>query len=234
MTSQLPLGFDRDDGFTLETFYAGPNAKALETLREALQAAAGSRTVIEGAAGTGKTHLMQALCGHCVALSSRVAYLPLRAADEQFKPSALQGLEKLRHVFLDDVDAVAGQPMWERELAERLRAKSSGPVSVVLSSTRNPGDVGFEDRWLRAYVERCRRVSLEPLGENEQIWALQRHAESRGIKLAEDVGRYLVRQLPGNLGDRVKALDALDYASLANKRRFTKPFIRSVLKPPTR
>jgi len=233
MSSQLPLGFDRDDGYTLENFYAGPNSAALQALEEVLGAPAGSSVLVEGEGGAGKTHLLQALCGRCAERSKRAAYLPLRAAGEQFKPNALQGLEKLRYVFLDDVDAIAGKPMWERELAEHLRTEVAGSLRLVMSSTRAVAEIGFEHRWLEGYVSRCRRLSLIPLRVDEPIWALQRHAESRGIKLPEDVARYLIRQLPGGLGAWVKALEALDYASLANKRPFTKPFIRSVLKPPT-
>jgi len=234
MSSQLPFVFDRDSGLTLGNFYAGPNAHVLQTLQDALEAAAGSSIFLQGGPGSGKTHVLLALCNHATARGNRVAYLPFRMAGVQFKPNALQGLEKLRNLFFDDVDAIAGKPLWERELAERLRAETSAPRSVLLSGRRPLDEIGFQHRWLKNYVRRSQQLELTVLTDDDRLWALQRHAQSRGIRLAEDVARYLTRQLPGDLGEWVRALHALDYASLANKRRFTKPFIRSVLKPPER
>jgi len=50
-----------------------------------------------------------------------------------------------------------------------------------------------------------------------------------GIELNEDVLQYLQRRLPRDLGALCDALDQLDGAALAQQRRLTVPFVRSVL-----
>ncbi len=187
MGSQLPLGFKLDGGFRLENFFAGPNESAVQDLIRAVEERAGTSLLLQGGVGVGKTHLLQALCGEATARGERVAYLPLRLAGEEFKPDALQGLEKVQSVFLDDLDAIAGRPAWERELVERLRLRQSGQWSLVLSSTRPPREIGFELTALRDYARRGRALPLLALEGDDRIWALQRHAACRGIKLAEDV-----------------------------------------------
>ncbi len=189
--------------------------------------------MLEGEPDSGKTHLLQALGGLCLSWSNRVGFLPLGLAGEQFEPDAFQGLNRQRNVFLDDVDAIAGRPAWEAALAESLRQEPPGPLSVVLSARGSGDGFDFGDPWLKDYLDRCRRLRLQPLTGEDRIQAIRRHAESRGFELSADVARYLSRQVPGGIGEWINALEALDYAALANKRRFTKPFIRSVLKPPS-
>ncbi len=232
MLSQLPLGLHRDTGFSLDNYFPGPNAEVLRILRSALASETVAAVLLEGDPDSGKTHLLQALGGLCMSWSNRVGFLPLGLAGEQFQPDAFQGLSKQRNVFLDDVDAIAGRPAWESALAESLQQERSGPLSVVLSARGSGDAIGFGNPRLKDYLAHCRRLRLEPLTGEDRIQAIRRHAKSRGIEMSVDVARYLSRQVPGGIGEWINALNALDYAALANKRRFTKPFIRSVLKPP--
>ena len=70
---------------------------------------------------------------------------------------------------------------------------------------------------------------MRPLAEAEQATALQARAATLGIELNEDVLQYLQRRLPRDLGALCDALDQLDGAALAQQRRLTVPFVRSVL-----
>jgi DnaA family protein len=73
-------------------------------------------------------------------------------------------------------------------------------------------------------------LQLKLLSEQDRLLAVQLRAKRRGLKLAVDAGRYLVRRCGQDTQKLFAALEALDQASLAAQRKLTIPFIRQVLK----
>src|SRR5262245_37596085 len=98
-SSQLPLGLALRDSFRFTSYFAGRNAEVLA----AVQALAAGRppTVawIHGAAGTGKSHLLQALCASAGDRGERAAYLPLADVRDR-GPEILAGCGDLAWVCL--------------------------------------------------------------------------------------------------------------------------------------
>jgi DnaA family protein len=70
---------------------------------------------------------------------------------------------------------------------------------------------------------------LRPLDEAQQVEALRRHAQVRGLELPDDVARYLQRRTTRDMRALCDLLDRLDAAALAAQRRLTVPFVRDVL-----
>src|SRR4029078_5447301 len=70
---------------------------------------------------------------------------------------------------------------------------------------------------------------LSPLADDEKLTVLTRRANGRGIGLPEEVAKYLLTHCPRHMATLFAALDALDKASLAAKRRLTIPFVKEVL-----
>jgi DnaA family protein len=71
-----------------------------------------------------------------------------------------------------------------------------------------------------------------PLGrltDEECLAALQGHAAARGLELRPEVGRYLLRHYSRSMHGLIQALDELDAAALAERRRLTIPFVKDRL-----
>jgi DnaA family protein len=70
---------------------------------------------------------------------------------------------------------------------------------------------------------------LHPLGDAAKRTALRAQAASRGMALPDEVLDYLLERLPRDLGTQVAVLEALDRASLAEKRALTLPLARAAV-----
>jgi chromosomal replication initiation ATPase DnaA len=140
---QLPLGVQLEVSSRFETFRAGTNLAAIEELCALGKRVGQPPLWLAGPEASGKTHLMQAACVRLSERGTPATYLPLRRHAE-FAPGLLSGCERLGAVFLDDLDAVAGDPAWEgalftlhNELQEhggRLVASSRQPRASTSSS----------------------------------------------------------------------------------------------------
>lgn len=229
MSTQLPLPLQLSDTLAFENFYPGPNREPALYLRASCTGPADAVCYLWGPAAVGKSHLLHAVCQLSSRSGASAAYLPLAGAHPATSPERLLGMESMGHVCLDDLHRICGQAPWERALLSLLRAARSTGTRLVLSGDRPLARLTVRQAALRRMLAGALVFWLQPLGLQEQIWAVQMRARRRGVKLPEDVARYLIRHYARDLGDLFGALEALDYASLAAKRRLTIPFIRSVL-----
>lgn len=230
MHPQLPLRLGLKDSATFDSFLPGSNAEAVAYLQqlpdtERIQ----SSVYLWGGSGVGKSHLLQALCHAVGAHAEAAVYIPLQYAD-QFPCAALDGLETVRMVCLDDLQAIAGQPEWELALIrlfERIHAAGGG---LVMTGNTLVGDLGLSLPQLASRLAWGLMFHLQPLSEAELLTALHQRAQRRGLDLPEETGRYLLRHYSADRSALFTALDALDQASLAAKRKLTVPFVRRVLR----
>ena len=113
MTSQLALPLALAPHARFATFFAGANAALLAHVKTMGERGTGESVWVWGAAGSGRSHLLQAACAEREARSA--IYLPLGEHDS-LQPEMLDGLEHLELVALDDVDRVAASGEWNRAL----------------------------------------------------------------------------------------------------------------------
>jgi DnaA family protein len=218
---QLALGVQLRAEAVFSSFAVGGNAEIVAALR------GGGRDPlwIWGPAGSGKTHLLQALCAEA---GGPAAYFPL-ARSLGLPPEALQGFETRRVLCLDDLDAVAGDLDWERALFRSFNEALELGTRLVFAARAAPQSLAWslEDWGSRAAAGLV--YQLHDLDEEGRIEALCLRARQRGVPLPRETAEYLLKRLPRDLGSLLDALDALDVAALAAQRRLTIPFIRAAL-----
>lgn len=229
--AQLPLGLRLRDASVFASFFGGRNQAVVDVLRSvasATPAATHAPTCIwvHGASGTGKTHLLQALCADARLL--RTAYLPLREAtgcDDEM----LSGYGQFELVCLDDAEAIAGQPAWEQALFRLHQELDEQGGRLVVAGAALPSKLDFRLRDLASRLNGGLVLTLHALDESEQIEALQLRAQLRGFELPEDTARFLLRRIPRTMAKLCSFLDELDAASLIAQRRLTIPFVKQVM-----
>ncbi len=232
MSRQLPLNLRLKDGSSFENFLPAANRAAVAHLRAAVTALTRDQVrepvlFVCGAAGAGKTHLLQAACRQAQESGLSAIYIPLAEA-AQLAPTLLEDLEQTRLVCIDDVECIAGNVAWEAALftlVERLRA--SGAV-LVAAGARPPRELGLKLPDLATRLGWGPVYALAPLSDADKIETVRLRARHRGLDVPDDVARYILNRYPRDLDSLFALLDKLDVASLASQRRLTIPFLRSL------
>lgn len=225
---QLPLGVQLAVSHRLETFHEGRNREAVQALVQRTREAGGAPVWLWGTGGCGRSHLLQAACALAGGSGLTAAYLPLagRRAED---PAMLAGFERLGFVALDDVDAVAGHPGWERALFNLWNELAAERGRLALSAQAPPASLAFTLPDLASRLAASQVHRLQPLAEAEQAQALVRRAGHRGLELPPETLGYLMRRAPRDFASLCRLLDELDTESLAAQRRLTVPFVRDWL-----
>ena len=225
---QLPLGVRIRDRAVFSTFFPARNTQAVDHL---MLVAGGHRfdtTWICGPHGTGKTHLLQAVCVQA-SETVQAAYYPMREL-ATLGTGVLEELPQLACLCIDDVDEITGKREWERALFVVLRDMQERGARLIMSAEMPPALIQWSLPDLGSRCAASAIFQLRALDEEEQQEALKLRAHVRGFDLPDDTARWLLRRFPRDMHTLYELLDALDEASLVAQRRLTVPFIRTVLK----
>lgn len=225
---QLPLSVRIPDRAVFASFLVARNAQAVQHLEGIARGELAGTTWVCGPAGSGKTHLLQAVCV-ATSDSQRAGYFPLRELTP-LGPGALEGFPQLDCLSCDDLDEVAGRLDWERALFALFREIEERGGRLVVSAASPPALLRWALPDLGSRFGASAIFQLRALDEAEQLQALQLHARVRGLELPEDAARWMQRRFPRDMRSLYGLLDTLDEAALVAQRRLTIPFIRSVLR----
>jgi DnaA family protein len=222
---QLPLSIALRDDATFANYLELPgNSLALRALLQLDADADYSLHYLRGAAGTGRSHLLQAACHS----QPESIYLPMTELAACEPAAVFAELELQRLVCVDDVDAVAGQGPWEEALFHFLNRKMLCGGVVLMTAARGPQEVFL----LPDLVSRLRQglvLRLLPSDDEDKARLFVWRARLRGMHIADDVAAFVLRHYSRNLDQLLRLLDQLDAQSLEKKRRLTIPFVREVL-----
>jgi DnaA family protein len=222
----LPLEGRRRDSF--DNFVPGPNAAIVAALQELIDSG-GQCLFLNGPAGSGKTHLLNAACNLARSRGLQAFYiapgrLPLQAA------AGLADLDHMDLVCVDDIDQCLGIPAWEEALFHcfnRLRAEGG---SLVASSSQNLSALPFELPDLASRLAWGLRLQLYGLDDKAKAEVMQNWAGAHDIQLPLDVQNYLLNRDSRSLATLLERLESVLQAALASKRKMTVPLAREVIR----
>jgi DnaA-homolog protein len=217
---QLALGMRLRADAVFESFAPGQNSEVVTALRSSA-----TPLWLWGAHGTGKTHLLQAVCAGA---GDSAAYFPLDRS-LALPPDALAGFERGRVLCIDDVDAVAGDLAWEQALFRLFNEAADLRTRLIFAAAVAPRQAAWVLEDWRSRAASCVVYQLRELDDTGRIEALRLRAAQRGLQLPSETSEYLLKRMPRDLPSLLQVLDALDEASLVQQRRLTIPFIRDEL-----
>lgn len=233
MSVQLPLALGLRAHSSFDNFSAGANRELVAQLHRSAATARDMVLFIAGNAGVGKTHLLEASCRAADAAGRAAVYVPL-ALKAELAPTLLDELETRDVICLDDIDKVAGDREWEQALFglyERARARA---CVWIATATHKPAQIDFALRDLANRLQTGLVYSLHALADTDKIAVVKTRATERGLPLSEEAVQYLLARYPRDLPALLAFLERIDRESMAQQRRLTIPFLRSLLETPPR
>lgn len=228
---QLGLSLRLRDDATFGNFHAGEgnNRLVLQALQAALGHSGPQVIYLHGAPGSGRSHLLQALCHEAAQRQQTAIYLPLAELAAMDPAGLLHGLEQLDIVCLDDLAAVAGEAGWQEALFHAMNRLRDARRLLVVAAEKPPAAAGITLPDLQSRLAAATVFRLEAPADSDRRVLLQQRAAARGLVLDEDAAQFLLMRAPRGTGELLALLERLDQEALVQQRRLTIPFIKSVM-----
>lgn len=188
--------------------------------------------LLQGVAGCGKSHLLQACAQLAMQQDLQVGILSadeLLAMGEDIDPLVFDGFEQFDLVCIDDVDRLAKYSAWSEALFHLYNACQQLGHALLMTSTDTPRNLACPLADLRSRLQLALLLPIEPLDEAGQAKQLLARAHNLGLVLSDDVASYICLHSQRNLKDIMITLATLDAASWQAKRRLTIPFVKQIM-----
>lgn len=219
---QLALDIGLARPATLESFFAGPNEAAWKHLQ--LWAGSPTRspvpTYLWGGAGSGKTHLLQAVEASLREQGAATGWLDPSIAE----PPAFD--EGWAVVLLDDVQQYSA--VQQHAAFNWFVQAQTLQRGVLAAGSLPPADLPLRED-LRTRLGWGHVFQLHVLSEPERRAVLRQAADARGVFLGDDVMDFILHRFSRDLGSLMQLLQQLDAYALRTQRAVTIPLVKSML-----
>lgn len=182
---------------------------------------------LEGAAGTGKTHLALAVCAAAEQAGHAAIYLPLARLGQRAADALAIGEAHL--VALDGLQHLAGDRIAETALFDLHNRIGDAGGRLLYAADAGPDALPLVLPDLRSRLAQCVRVPLSLPDDGIRRRVLASRALRRGLVLEDAAIDWLLRRADRDLASLTDLLERIDRAALAAQRRVTVPFLRQWL-----
>jgi len=181
----------------------------------------------------GKTHLLLAAHNDFVNAGAKSFYLSLK--DAALSSGVLDSLDGYALIALDDIDTVAGDPVWEQSLFNLINAIRQRHGKIVFAANSAPASGGWKLADLVSRLNWGPVVKLNPLTEADIRQTLMMVVGNRGLEMSQETLDYLLSRHDRDVHSLLSTVEVLDRESLAAGRAsITIPFLKSCLGEPKR
>lgn len=224
MHPQIPLPFKLREDFNFDNFISSENQLIIQSLKSLSE----PFVFLWGDTGTGKTHLLQAICREQAQLGKTASFLPLKELQPS-SPQILNGMSDVDLICIDDIELVDGKVEWEEALFNLFNLVKQANGRLIVSSHTPPQQSNIQLNDLKSRLNSGLGLNLTPLSDESTIKAMQARAQKLGLELNNDTSNYMLTRFPRDLSTLWRLLDQLDQASLAAQRKLTIPFVKTIL-----
>lgn len=227
---QLPLEMRLSDEARFENFYtSSANLHTVEYLSKTKPGQVVPLIYLWGAMGTGRSHLLQAMCHQSSAAGRASIYIPL-AEKQRYHPDMLQGVAELSLVCLDDVDQIAGNKEWELALFNTYNQIIDNGTQLLITANSAPANLKILLADLASRLCSGLIFQLHSLGDTEKRSVLRMRAKKRGMNLNSQAAAYLLLRADRDMHTLMDILGTLDVRSFEEKRLLSIALIKETLK----
>lgn len=208
--------------------FSGPGwGHVIDAIRQ-LHAGLINRFYVYGGAGTGKSHLLSAICDSYLEIGKsaiQVSLLELLDAPTE----ALMALDQYDLVALDDIEAISGVPHWQKAVFHLINYNNEVGGQLVFSSRYAPIELRLELPDLQSRLTQAVSAKV-PSGS---LYA-DRHAlmtsvlDRRGIQIDPQILEYLLLNGPQQASVMLQNLEQLIQLLKGEKTKLSNANLRQI------
>lgn len=208
--------------------FSGPGwSTVIDAVRQ-LHAGLLNRFYVYGEAGSGKSHLLSAICDSYLELGKsaiKVSLLELLDAPIE----AISALESYDLVALDDIEAIIGVPHWQTAIFHLINNSHQDGGQLVFSSRFAPKELKLELYDLRSRLNQAVSVRV-PNGEDfaDRQSLLHSVLERRGVHLDAQIIDYLLNHGPHQTSLLLQSVDQLEKLLQGEKTKLSHALLRQI------
>lgn len=217
MNNQLALNIRLGDDATFENFVGSAAGKIQGTDRI---------LYLWGEAGSGKSHLLQALCNKANVKKKDSIYLQGLGSHA---PEILHSLESFPLVCLDDIHEVIGNEHWELELFHLINSVKDGNTRLVVAASTPSARLNILLPDLASRLRATVAIETDSLDDQEKLEILKTRAGNRGFALNDEVARFILDRSPRDMHHLIELLGKLEVETLRQQKKLTIPFVKKTL-----
>lgn len=227
--------------FTFESFIIGDSNQFAYTTAKSVAEKPGAiynPLFLYGGVGLGKTHLIQAIGNHQIAMGKKVIYTTFEQFMNKFTSHLRsQTMDRFRDHFrecdvllIDDIQFLSRKEQTQEEFFHTFNELHQAKKQIVITSDRQPNKIaGLVDR-LRSRFEWGLMADIQPPGLETKIAIIQKKCEIDGISLNQDIINFIASNMGDNIREIEGAIIKLNaYAGLMNQE-LTLDFAQNVIK----
>ena len=227
---QLIFPFQINQKASFESFFCSPNnAELISRLSDIVISKNADELIINGAEGSGKSFLMQAICNELSSSGKQFAFIPMNKAINM-GVEIFQNLASLDAVCIDDLQLILSKEEWETALFHLINECQQSNCSLVLSfgGTQSlEGSTQLPD--LLSRIKRMEYMTLQAVQDEFLNQALDFVSQQLDINLEKTELEFLLKHQTREFSFLVDNLITLDKQAASLKRKITIPLIKETL-----
>lgn len=208
--------------------FSGPGwGPVIDGVRQ-LHAGLMNRFYLYGGAGTGKSHLLTAICDSYLEVGKsaiKVSLLELLDAPIE----AITSLEMYDLVALDDIEAISGVPHWQKAVFHLINNNNEGGGQLVFSSRVAPIELKLELPDLQSRLTQAVSVKV-PTGQSyaDRLALLTSVIERKGLHFDPQIIDYLLMHGPTQTSTLLQSLEQLEKLLQGEKVKLSNATIKQI------
>jgi len=228
--TQLIFPFQINQKASFENFFCSPdNAELITRLNDLVVNKNADELIINGAAGSGKSFLMQAICNELSSSGKQFAFIPMSKAINM-GVEIFQNLASLDAVCIDDLELILSKGEWEIALFNLINECQQSGCSMILSLG---GNQSLEEIAqlpdLLSRIKRMEFMKLQAVQDEFLNQALDFVSQQLDINLEKTELEFLLKHQTREFSFLVDNLITLDKQAASLKRKITIPLIKETL-----
>ena len=228
--TQLIFPFQVNQKASFDSFFCSPdNIELMSRLTDLASSENTDELIINGAEGSGKSFLMQAICNELSSSGKQFAFIPMNKAINM-GVEIFQNLASLNAVCIDDLQLIMSIGEWEQAMFHLINECQQSNCSLILSF----GGIKALDEIvllpdLLSRIKRMEFMTLRSVQDEHLSEALDFVSQQLDIKLEKAELQFLLKHQTREFSVLVKNLLSLDEQAASLKRKITIPFIKETL-----